>query len=890
MRRLTDFLLIKEGERSHVLYFLSIFLLLGAGLALGRGTADALFFKRYGIEHLPLMYALVSPLLALTSLSYAAYADRLASERFFSLLLGVLACFVTGSWLLMSFTHIESAYPVYFLVYEVSSEILLVHAALYLAQNFEILQSKRLTPLIFAGVQVGKVAGGLLLALAAPVIGIHDLLLVWVVLVVGLLGLIRFRHRRLGISPYYHPARKKRGALRQSLEQISQGLKFTKQSDLLRAASFALFFMVVAFYILNYSVNLIYTKTFPTEASLGAFFGVLTAVTSVFSLLLQVFITNKLLHRYGVRAANMVFPMTGLMSFIALLVSFALPAALIGSVHKDVVMPAVRNPTRNLFFSVLPDYIQGRARALGVALVLPIALALTGGLLVGLQGLQNRNLFLVGGIMASLFYLYFNIRMNKAYMSTILATLKEKLFLPSDQLQAVVQAGGEEVLNELRRGVCHSDGSISYAYAKIVVERFPEQAPNIILGQLECSDEVTRDKLVKLLASFKPQALETYLWRALATGDDHNKATALNVLFDSQDRKAESLVPQYLLSENPRLRAMAVYGVMQYDLDGLQKEAFGIWRQMLEAESVRENLAGLDLLARKSEPRFQAQLLGLLGNPNVRVQTLALVALEHWSGPSLRGLGDALRELYAEPNPDIRLACVCCCRMLPVDERRSFALTALEDEHAHVRTAGIEILIDEGEDIIDWLFELAMQNRGSPRAQQAMLMVLTKLRAKADLFREFAESKTKDAYKLFCVSQAMQNVLTVEQKQTPTYALIDMVLDERVQQVTDLALMAMENFENKGAIAVIRAGLNSGDRRHIANAGEALLQISSKKLAAKLGELLIGEDGRPKRREEEEDYKTFQDVLNWCSQYPDHWLRRCGQHALRMTNMGAGHV
>jgi len=67
LRRLTSFLLIKEQEQSEVLYFAVFFLLLGCGMALGPGTADALFFKRYGIEYLPIMYLLLAVLLLLLS-------------------------------------------------------------------------------------------------------------------------------------------------------------------------------------------------------------------------------------------------------------------------------------------------------------------------------------------------------------------------------------------------------------------------------------------------------------------------------------------------------------------------------------------------------------------------------------------------------------------------------------------------------------------------------------------------------------------------------------------------------------------------------------------------------------------------------------------------------
>lgn len=91
-------LLVRDDERATVLHFLILALLLGAGLALGRGSAETLFFKRYGIEHLPVMYALLGGLLAVSSLAYAVWADRLAGERLTVIMLATLAALLAVSW------------------------------------------------------------------------------------------------------------------------------------------------------------------------------------------------------------------------------------------------------------------------------------------------------------------------------------------------------------------------------------------------------------------------------------------------------------------------------------------------------------------------------------------------------------------------------------------------------------------------------------------------------------------------------------------------------------------------------------------------------------------------------------------------------------------------
>ena len=128
---LKKLLMIQEEESWQVAYFLFFFLLVSAGMAVGRSTADAMFFKRFGIEYLPVMYIIQSFTLATVSTLYAAFADRVPAESFFKALFGVLILLVGASWLILANTASSLIYPVYYLVYVVASELLLVHAALY---------------------------------------------------------------------------------------------------------------------------------------------------------------------------------------------------------------------------------------------------------------------------------------------------------------------------------------------------------------------------------------------------------------------------------------------------------------------------------------------------------------------------------------------------------------------------------------------------------------------------------------------------------------------------------------------------------------------------------------------------------------------------------------
>ena len=879
LKRVGAFFLIKEAELPQVGYFLLFFFLIGAGLALGRGTSDALFFKRYGFQYLPVLYVILAVLMMVVTMAYAAFADRLPAERLFKVFFTTIFCLLIGNWALIEFSVTEAAYPVYFLLYELASDLLILHFSLYVNQNFETLQAKRLLPLVFAGAQLGTIVGGVFLAVAAPYTGVPNILLIWCGLIVAAMSLMLVHHRRHGASPHFRPSRKSCGMFNQCVTQIGQGFKFAKTSDLVRYSSLALFFAAIMFYILSYSVNRVYAETFTTEESLTAFFGVLTAVTSTLALLIQLFLTNKLLHRFGVRTVNLIFPITSVISYGLLILSFSLPAAIFASINKDSFMKAFRNPVRNLLFNALPNYMQGRARAMAAGLVLPLALALAGGVLVLAQIYQVPIYFLIVGLTASAVYLYFNTKTNRAYVVSMISALREKLFLSEQPLDMALKSAGEDLIKELRRGIHEGEDEVSIAYAKKLASLFPKEAAESILTRLSRSSPGTRDQLVKLLPSLNPPRLHEHLLRELDSADDHLKATILDWLFELGDERARDMVEAALVSGNPRLAAVGILGVYRYSLNSLKARAEHTLTGMLASDDPATIAAGLELLRKRPDPRHRATLLKLLLHPTARLRRLALEALANWP-ESLPDSAPMLLDLTHDPDADIRMACVRCSRSLPADERSRLLLVAVEDVHADVRRAAVyEISHDSGQAdvyLADWI----VRNHGSVRTQETVLRALLAHRPAKKILEHIALCKANDA-------QVLAHARTVLRRSAlgttldPELELMAYVLDERLHQTIDLSLLAIEHVENPADITVIRAGLRSGDRRYTANAIEAVRHIHNRSLAAMLTNVLdsvspsgtiVASKGRV--------FENVKDMLTWYRDSKDPWLRTCAERAL----------
>ncbi len=891
MERVRKLFLVHEEESGEVLYFLLFFLLVSAGMAIGRSTADALFFKRFGIEYLPLMYIFQSVLLAAASTLYAALADRVPAESFFKALLGILVVLVGASWLVIASTDSSFIYPAYYLVYEVSSDLLLVHGALYMNQNMNTLQAKRLSPLIFAGAQVGTISGGLTLAVFAPIIGTQNLILAWCLLLGLGIVVIYLHHSRHGVSKHFRPPRKSRHPVHDGVNDIQQGIRYTYSSNLLRAASLALFFMVIAFYVLCYSVNRVYTQTFETEAALTSFFGGLTAVTSAIALSLQLFVTNRTIHHFGVRKVNLLFPVTTVFSLLALVFSFALPSALLGSFNKDALMPAFRNPVRTMFFNVLPGYMQGRARAMSVAIVLPLALLTCGSLLWFMQRMEDTHFFLFPGIAAAILYLYFNQRMNRAYVSTLLTTLKERLFLPNEQLYAALQGSSDNVLNEVLRGVRHNDNQVSVAFSRLLVDSFPDKAVDLILEQVSTKDTPTIDRMLRLLASHPVTPYRAQLHALAHRGDPHLQATILEMLVNDGDEQAFRETIGLIDDKNPRLRSIGIHVALQREHHETVEQH---WRDLLE-DGIDARLAGMYLvtdipgLVEDQRDRiitaYRQALVALLQEPSADIRTRALEGIGRWPAGYPLDVDGLLNDSLDSEYPALRAAAAGCLHLLAAADRDSLLARALGDGHPRVREAALGSLRRVADDFKEEAVEWITTNRGNPRAQATLLSALQDLELPTSRYEAIAERKIDEAGRL----QAAVNVLDqtpVQACDTPALELMKYTLRERMEQTLLLALQSLEPLHEPGIISTIRAGFSSGDSRHVANACEVLANLDDRAIASRLNDILQTSISTQIDKRAGTEFSTVVDVLNWCRQQQDEWLQYCADTALSSLARG----
>jgi hypothetical protein len=588
---------------------------------------------------------------------------------------------------------------------------------------------------------------------------------------------------------------------------------------------------------------------------------------------------------------NLLFPLTTVASLALLSFSFTLPVALIGSLNKDALMPAFRNPVRSMFFNILPDYMQGRARAISVAIVLPLALMTCGIILVLMQRLENPAYFLVPGIMAAGMYLLFNTKMNRAYVGTLIDTLKERLFLPDRRMYAALNGCNDEVRDEITTGVNHADPEVAVSFAKVLAASFPRQAPAVILKRARTAGTETTDRLMALLEPLDTAAFADELRALAGKGDAHLKSTILRLLLDSGSPEAEAA--GLLESPNPRLRATAIHAGLQHpELQTVINSIVPAWEALLEA-GTDSRLAAMDIIsdlpllpaAEKQIllGRYRAAFLELLADETADLKIRALHGLGRWEEALSEDVLALLRQLMDSENPAIRDAVTKCLHTVPGTQREVLLLQAIGDGHKRVREAGLEVLRTAVDDCENLALAWISGNRGSLRAQQTLLHMLLESALPKSTFEKIARNKLDEARRLQNALHFLQGERSVDE--TTSHAVLRYSLKEQLDQYLELVLLALEPLYETGLIGIIRAGIGSGDIRHIANAREALENLDDREPVAGLAEILRQSVNDEYTRDGSE-FRDPADVIDWCAGHPDEWLRACGSRALQVETQG----
>jgi len=181
-------------------------------------------------------------------------------------------------------------------------------------------QTKRLVGFLVSGGLLGGIAGSLIASILAKILGSENLLLVCPVILIGSLVIVRVLHRQPEKDSKAE-SRTKDKKKRPNAGFVENLQMFKNNRHLLLLCGIVGLSIIVATMI-DFQFNSIVDSTFEEQDTRTAFLGTFFMGLLIFSYLLHVFTTNRILKNFGLRTALLIAPFFLLLGSIAI---FALP-------------------------------------------------------------------------------------------------------------------------------------------------------------------------------------------------------------------------------------------------------------------------------------------------------------------------------------------------------------------------------------------------------------------------------------------------------------------------------------------------------------------------------------------------------------------------------------
>ncbi|MBL8021467.1 MAG: HEAT repeat domain-containing protein [Leptospirales bacterium] len=378
----------KEWPRVRSMAWLCFMLM--AALAIGRSARDAFFIKNAGVESLPFVYVINGLLVATIAAIYTRVVHRLSLTRFLGVLciLFVLSILIFRGVIALGFSSVSIPYAIWSLA-ELYHILALMHFWTLANTVFDPREAKRLFPLIGGVGLTGMILGGVLTPVWIHFAGSNNLLLFWAAVILLALPFVHLVARTTRASGI---VLQKQGS--EPRQSVVEGWRDLWKIPLMRTLTYVAFAMWIAAWLIDFQFFHTLDRVYKNQDSLAAFLGLFGGLTSLVGLIVQFFLTGRMLQAFGVGGVAVLYPAVVSVGAVGLCARELAPAgnhqssdmrsiAGVGAKFADeTFFGSMHDSVNALLFNALPDDIRAGARAFLTGAMEPIATACAGILLL----------------------------------------------------------------------------------------------------------------------------------------------------------------------------------------------------------------------------------------------------------------------------------------------------------------------------------------------------------------------------------------------------------------------------------------------------------------------------------------------------------------------------
>ncbi len=851
---------VREDEYAVFAAFFIFYFLIGLQFSIGLAVSEALFLSEVGPAFLPYMYIFNAFVIIFISMVYTSFTDKFSIPVMFKIVLiffiGLVLVVRLGITADIRAWGMPIAFPFLHTLFVMFTNMIPNNFRAFYGLYLDVLQAKRLVPIILTGGRYGGIVGGFSIPLLVSLIGnVANLLYIWIGVIFASIFLITVIQVRLRDYLIETPEAPRKRASAKSPSRNRGNLSLLKTNRYVGA--FAIFSFLVIFlrFFQDYQYSVVFREVFTDRAQLASFLGLFTGIASAVALLIQTFITPRLIRRLGLGTANLLYPLTTLIGLAGMIISPAFYSAIYLRFNNKNLQESIRNPINALLYNALPTNIRSRVGAIMAGQVIAVASILSGLILLAIKptGLAlipvSARWLAFFSFLIAIGYIAAGFLLRREYGAALRKMLEDRnlgLFQFAQEGFGVID---QESIAILVKNVHEGDGDLCVYAASMLVEADHPDVVNEILDEIPRRNGSTLCALIRLLAQTKTgkdDARVRALWTEMFISDDTEiRCAAMDAVAEAGliDDYAEQ-IQECLNSPSPIARTRAVQLLVRSDdlfwlASGLQT-----MHTMLETGESDDKICALRCIGELENPRFVRRVIPYLNEPDAAVREAAMEAAEHLTSDhaaSEKYLDEIIQTALKDSHPAIRRRGI---RFLGKQGTRSNferLLTALSDPDSMVRHEAVVSLKEikgrgaltlEGGALLTLLgrwFAPAHNGDGPEVSNDELIKGLT----------EFSLEHLREVYEI------INHLHTIEQiGEGPPFVMLRKILGDKVRDRQGLILELLGVIGDEKTVNTVSESLAQGERTSRAIAIETLSNVNAigdiRHLILMLEPLLIG--------------------------------------------------
>ena len=825
-------------------------IVLGCGMYTAFNATQAIFLTKAGPRAYPFFFIVLAlsvwPMITLQSF----VTRRLGVARAFRYNLLVNALIPLPIYLIYRVAETGIVSFVVYVIYSLAFELVMLVFWTFVSQYFNLLEGKRIYPVVAASSGLGYIfAGAVTSAVAAGPLGTEGLVFVWAA-GAALSGFLAYRTQRRLFRPALEEdadevmaeAAGRAGSL---VHRAVGALRYLTDSKLVLALVVLGTVLLVAMRVSDYLVAVVFvSQTRGNLRELTILIGNAWMLSYVVQLFLGLWVTPWILAKAGVKNAILALPVATLIGFTLVAISPGLGTALFLFVVRNGLQTGVDDPAENVLSGALPEQVAPHLKALLENLVLPGSAIIAGiGLVAASVLLPTTSLKVLAliGIAVSAGFLGAAFLVRSLYVNAVYQRLRSHTLSLSDLQLALGRPSAVEI-EELKAFIESDDSNVrefaAAALGRMAPDVLAKMAPELINSE---------DPRVRRLAvrQSPPGALPVALLEKVADDPDPwVRAAAAVAGLGSKPRWARSsaIFTNLRGEEDENAKSASVWAA-SFVGDQIQvAEALGDPRPRVRLEGIRSFAKLKANVAHAADP-----LIACLRDENVEVRREAMRQAIRWAPPAgnAEEFESSLLAGLTSPDPVTRkLAGEATSIQCP--SALEHAMTLLEGDTA-IGVATIEALTRSGR--ADLLV----------RAQAHLAEILEigiDAAAAAARLRSFAR-------------------LAGSGREDFRFAGLRIALEDYQNHVIEMCFGGLRALHEKRGFTRVERGLRSKDLGARAEATETLLNFGPSRIVDPLVRLLD-----PESFEGSAAKPLSETELGLLLRHPDGWVKRAARTIL----------